>query len=136
MRRSNKSRRAAAKRLLFVEDISGFVKDNAAYGVAVANRIRQSVVAGRVQIISVSTDEEFNSQIVADVQLNPRFQKIDQDRVGELTDNETVASKLFAGFTRINGERRPESKSYSHSAVGRHQKRAASRPACKERRDN
>ena len=43
---------SGGKTILFVEDISGFVKDNAAYGAAVANRIRQSVIAGKLQIIS------------------------------------------------------------------------------------
>ncbi len=98
---------SGGKTILFVEDISGFVKNNAVYGADVANRIRQSVMSGKVRVISASTDEEFNSQIVADAQLNTRFQKVDLDRVGELANDETLANKLSPDLLELMASGNP-----------------------------
>ena len=70
---------SGGKTILFVEDVSGFGKYNCAFGEAVAERIRQSITSGKIQIISASTDEEFNIQIRLDEQLNSRFRKVDLD---------------------------------------------------------
>ncbi len=77
------------------------------YGADVANRIRQSVMSGKVRVISASTDEEFNSQIVADAQLNTRFQKVDLNRVGELANDETLANKLSPDLLELMASGNP-----------------------------
>jgi hypothetical protein len=82
------------KTILFVEDISGFGKYNCAFGKAVAERIRLSITGGRIQIISASTDEKFNTQIRLDDQLNSRFRKVDLDLMTEVADDESGDDKL------------------------------------------
>ena len=90
--------------ILFIDDISVFGKENPAFGASVADKLRQALETGKVQIFSTSTTESFNYNIASDVQLKNRFQKI--QFLDDADEDGFVGDKLSPDLRELvaNGE--------------------------------
>ncbi len=96
--------------ILFIEDITPFTRDNPSYGVIVSERLRQSLVSGKINVISASTDEEYNQLIAADEQLNARFKKVDLEIASETANDGFVGDKLSPDLREIIAGTNPNQK--------------------------
>ena len=79
--------------ILYIDDISGFSKDNPVLGASTAQELYKAITTGRIQVVSAATTQAFNSQIAND--------KLQERR----RDGEGVAGERIGASAQPHGGR-------------------------------
>ncbi|MBA3354023.1 MAG: S8 family serine peptidase, partial [Blastocatellia bacterium] len=77
------------KVVLYLDDVSAFSKDRPLLGKRIATQIYNAIADGKIQVITGTNAENFDSQIASDASLKKRFTRIDIDE-----DDPFVGDKL------------------------------------------
>ena len=94
--------------LLYVEDASAFSKEAPVFGAEIANNLRKSLAEGNIRVISLTTAEIYNQEIVADVQIKNRFKNVDLS-ITE-SDDSFVGDKISPDLRELMASSNPNDK--------------------------
>src|SRR5688500_5432041 len=83
---------AKGNHILFIEDLTALAKESPMFGAKVAKNLRQSIIDGKIRILTTGTNESYNLHIAMDAQLKNRFQKV--QLLDEADEDGFVGDKL------------------------------------------
>ncbi len=84
------------KTILYIEDVNGFAKEMPLLGVRVAGHIYAALAAGKVQVITAGSSQDFKYQIALDNRLNERFEKVEVTKDSDPFVGEKLSPDLRA----------------------------------------
>src|SRR5215203_4172633 len=99
---------AKGNHILFIEDLTALAKESPTFGAEVAKSLRQTVIDGKIQILTTGTNESYNLHIAMDAQLKNRFQKV--QLLDEADEDGFVGDKLSPELRELVANSDPNKK--------------------------